>query len=256
MEGVDTVFHLAALVGIPYSLQHPRDVIDTNLGGTLNVLLAARAAKVDRVVHTSTSEVYGTAQKVPIDEDHPLCAQSPYAASKIAAEKLVESFHTAYGLPTVVLRPFNMYGPRQSMRAVIPAVIRQGLVGDEIHLGATTPTRDFNYVTDSVDAFVRAAQAPQATGKVFNVGTGRETSISEMVELVAQLIGRGSFRVVTQEERLRPGDSEVMRLCCDNRRISRALGWEPKHSLEHGLQNTKNWLAGQNPSGDPQAYAV
>ena len=256
VAGVDTVFHLAALIGIPYSLQHPRDVVETNVGGTLNVLLAAREAGVRRLVHASTSEVYGSAQRVPIDETHALCAQSPYAASKIAAEKLVESFHAAYGLPAVVLRPFNIFGPRQSARAVIPAVIRQALASDEIHLGAATPTRDFNFVADTVDAFVRAGRAPAAVGGVFNVGTGREVAIADLVALVARLLGRDRVRIVTMEERLRPRESEVTRLCADSVRARDLLGWAPQCTLEEGLLATIEWLAAQGRQDDPRIYAV
>ena len=256
MRGVDTVFHLAALVGIPYSLQHPRDVVETNVGGTLNVLLAAREAGVRRLVHTSTSEVYGSARQVPIDENHALCAQSPYAASKIAAEKLVESFHAAYGVPTVVLRPFNVFGPRQSARAVIPAVICQALASDEIHLGAATPTRDFNFVADTVDAFVRAGRIPAAVGGVYNVGTGREIAIADLVALVARLVGRDRLRIVTREERLRPLESEVTRLCADSARARDVLGWAPQRTLEQGLQTTIDWLAALGERGDPRIYAV
>ena len=256
MAGIDTVYHLAALVGIPYSLLHPRDVIETNLGGTLNVLAAARTAGIGRLVHISTSEVYGSARTVPIDEGHPLHAQSPYAASKIAAEKLVESFHASYELPAVVLRPFNIYGPRQSSRAVIPAVIRQALVGDEVHLGATTPTRDFNFVSDTVDAFVRAGRSRASVGEAFNAGTGREIAIADMVGMVAGLLGRDNLRVVTREERLRPPASEVQRLCADSRRIHQAFGWAPQHTLEQGLRITIDWLAEQAMRDDPRTYAV
>ncbi len=256
MAGIDTVFHLAALVGIPYSFLHPRDVVGTNAGGTLNVLLAARAAGVDRLVHASTSEVYGSAQAVPIDETHALRAQSPYAASKIAAEKLVESFHASYGLPAVVLRSFNIYGPRQSARAVIPAVIRQALASDEVHLGADTPTRDFNFVADTVDAFVRAGRLPAAVGRVFNVGTGREIAIADLVALVARLLGRESLRIVTREERLRPPGSEVTRLSADSRRARDLLGWAPQSTLEQGLRTTIDWLTSQDRPDDPRAYAV
>ena len=256
MNGIDTVYHLAALVGIPYSLLHPRDVVETNVGGTLNVLLAARDHGVDRLVHTSTSEVYGSARSIPIDESHGLHAQSPYAASKIAAEKLVESFHAAYEMPTVVLRPFNIYGPRQSTRAVIPAIIRQGLADDEILLGATSPTRDFNFVADTVDAFVRAGRQVGAVGGVFNIGTGREISIADLVALTAQLLDHDHLRIVTAEERLRPAASEVRRLCADGRRAREVLGWSPQHTLEEGLQTTIDWLAAQTPRDDPRRYAV
>jgi NAD dependent epimerase/dehydratase len=256
MAGVDRVFHLAALIGIPYSYLHPRDVVDTNVGGTLNILIAARAAGVERVVHASTSEVYGSARSVPIGESHALHAQSPYAASKIGAEKLVESFHASYGLPAVVLRPFNIYGPRQSARAVVPAVISQALARDEIRLGAGAPTRDFNFVEDTVDAFVRASRAPGAVGGVFNVGTGREISIADMANLAIRLAGREGGRLVTDEMRLRPAASEVTRLCADSRRAREVLGWEPQTTLEEGLRTTIDWFSRRSPTGDPAAYAI
>ena len=256
MVGVDRVFHLAALIGIPYSYLHPRDVVETNVGGTLNVLIAARAAGVGRVVHASTSEVYGSARSVPIDESHALHAQSPYAASKIAAEKLVESFHASYDLPAVVLRPFNVYGPRQSARAVVPVVISQAIARDEIRLGAGAPTRDFNFVGDTVEAFVRAARVPEAIGGVFNIGTGREISIADMADLVIRLAGRRGQRLVTDDTRLRPAASEVTRLCADNRRAREVLGWEPRTPLEEGLRMTIDWFSRRSLSDDPAAYAI
>lgn len=256
MSGVGTVFHLAALIGIPYSFRHPRDVVETNVSGTLNVLLAARDAGVECLVHASTSEVYGSARTVPIDEGHPLHAQSPYAASKVAAEKLVESFHAAYGLPAVVLRPFNIYGPRQSARAVIPTVILQALAGDEIRLGTASPTRDFNFVADTVDAFVRAARRPAAVGRVLNVGTGREVAIADVVRVVGRLLGRGELRIITSEERLRPGTSEVTRLCADSRLAHELLDWAPRTTLEEGLYATIEWQAAQARREDPSAYAI
>jgi NAD dependent epimerase/dehydratase len=240
--GVDVVFHLGALVGIPYSYEHPREVIETNLLGTLNVLLAARDAGMVRVVHTSTSEVYGTARYTPMDERHPLCAQSPYAASKVAAEKLVESFHASYGLPTVVLRPFNVFGPRQSGRAVIPAIISQALSSPAIGLGNTATRRDFTFVTDTVEAFALAAETHAAIGATLNVGTGREHAIGGIVETVGRLIGRPDLTVLNDAARVRPEASEVSRLCADATEARRVLGWEPTVSFEDGLQATITWI--------------
>jgi dTDP-glucose 4,6-dehydratase len=254
MRGVDVVFHLAALVGIPYSYRHPREVVDTNVGGTLNVLLAARDQGV-RVVHTSTSEVYGSARAVPMDEQHPLHAQSPYAASKVAAEQLVQSFHASYGTPTVILRPFNVFGPRQSQRAVIPVLIGQALAGPRIRVGNTAATRDFTLVDDTVDAFVRAATVPDAVGQVFNIGSGRDISIGDLARLIARIAGRADVSLETDAGRLRPKASEVSRLRADSRRAADALGWRPTCTLEEGLRCTVSWFA-QHRSGDPAFYAV
>jgi dTDP-glucose 4,6-dehydratase len=256
MVGVDTVFHLAALVGIPYSYQHPREVVDTNVTGTLNVLTAARDHGVRRVVHASTSEVYGSAVRVPMDEDHPLQAQSPYAASKIGAEKLVESFHASFGVPTVVMRAFNMFGPRQSQRAVIPVVVSQALSGRTIRLGNTSARRDFTFVGDTMDAFVRAAATPAAVGQVFNVGTGRDIAVGDLARLVASLAGRADIDIETDEIRFRPEQSEVNRLCADSRRALDVLGWTPRLSLEDGLRATLEWFGAHRGHENPAVYAV
>src|SRR5690554_6313772 len=211
MEGCSVVLHLASLIAIPYSYHSPATYVDTNITGTLNVLQAARDLGVSKVVHTSTSEIYGTAQYVPIDEGHPLQGQSPYSASKIGAEKIVESFHTSFGLPTTVIRPFNIYGPRQSTRAVIPTIITQALVKDEIRLGNFAATRDFTYVQDTVNGFIMAAESDAAIGKVFNVGSNYEISIGEIAEKVIRLVGR-DVTLVQEEQRIRPTKSEVQRL--------------------------------------------
>ncbi|MBC8445694.1 MAG: GDP-mannose 4,6-dehydratase, partial [Chloroflexi bacterium] len=217
MRGVEIVFHLGALIAIPYSYVHPREVVETNVIGTLNVLMAARTHQPVRVVHASTSEVYGTALRVPIDEDHPLQAQSPYSASKIGADKLVESFVRSFAVPAVTIRPFNTYGPRQSARAVIPTIISQALACDEIHLGDLTPTRDFTYVSDTVDGFVRGATAEGVMSETFNLGSDREISIGDLARLIIQLIGR-PVEVKTDLARIRPSASEVRRLRADNRK--------------------------------------
>lgn len=240
-RGIDTVFHLASLIAIPYSYEAPQSYVDTNVTGAMNVLRAARAADARLVVHTSTSEVYGTARFVPIDEAHPLQAQSPYAASKIGADKLAESFHFAYGIPVATLRPFNTYGPRQSARAVIPTVMTQLLAGDAVRLGNVTPTRDFTFVADTVDAFVRVADCDAAVGRVLNVGTGREISIANLVEKIAELLRR-SASIVHEDERVRPAGSEVERLCADAGAARALLGWEPHVDLDEGLATTAAWL--------------
>lgn len=241
VRGVDVVFHLAALISIPYSYDAPLSYLQTNAEGTLNVLRAALEESLQRVVHTSTSEVYGTAQYVPIDESHPLQAQSPYAASKIAADKLAESFHRSFDLPVVTLRPFNTYGPRQSARAVIPTIVTQLLAGERIELGNVTPTRDFTFVADTVDAFVRAADAPDAVGTVLNVGTGSEISIAQLVQRIAALLGKEAS-VVRGDERVRPESSEVERLLAGAERAREVLGWEPATTLDTGLAATAEWI--------------
>lgn len=242
VEGADVVFHLAALIAIPYSFRAPASFVDTNVTGTLNVMRLAAEAGVDRVVHTSTSEVYGTALEVPISEDHPLQGQSPYAASKIGGDKMAEALHRQRGVPLVTVRPFNTYGPRQSERAVIPTIIGQCLSGEgEVRLGNLSPTRDFNYVADTVDGFVRAAVADGAVGRTLNVGSGREVSIGELVDVIADVVGT-DVTVVQEEERVRPDDAEVDRLLCDATRAREVLGWEPRHTLEEGLEETVDWF--------------
>lgn len=244
VEGVDAVLHLAALIAIPYSYVAPASYLATNAGGTLNVLEAVRAHGTPRLVHTSTSEVYGTALTVPIHESHPLQAQSPYSASKIAADKLVESYHLSFGVPAVTLRPFNTYGPRQSARAVIPTVITQIAAGKrQIQLGAAAPTRDFNFVADTVDAFVALLDAPDAVvGRTFNAGSGREISVGDTVRLIAEVM-EADVEVVTDEARVRPADSEVQRLLADASELHTATGWKPQHRLEDGLALTARWFS-------------
>ena len=255
MQGAQTVFHLAALIGIPYSYVHPYDVVQTNMVGTLNVLSTARDLNVERVVHTSTSEVYGTALYAPIDEKHPLQGQSPYSASKIGADKLAESFHLSYGLPVSTVRPFNTYGPRQSARAVIPTIISQMLTRDRIHLGSLSPFRDFNYVGDTVAGFLAAAVSERTIGDVVNVGSGREISIGDLVHLIRKLVGRDVI-VETDEQRVRPAGSEVERLLADNRKAKEIMGWEPRVSLEEGLTHTIKWIEGHLHLFQVERYAV
>lgn len=247
VKGVDAVLHLAALIAIPYSFAAPDAYVDTNVTGTLNVLLACRDAGVRRIVHTSTSEVYGTAQFVPITEAHPLHAQSPYAASKIGADQLALSFAASYDMPVTVIRPFNTFGPRQSARAVIPAIIGQVLAGAEaLHLGSTHPTRDFTFVTDTAAGFIAALTSTAGVGDVANLGTGYEVTIGETAALIMELIGR-TVPIITAAERLRPGSSEVERLCADNSRARAWWGWQPaRHGadgLRAGMAQTIEWFS-------------
>jgi len=255
MEGVDTVFHLAALIAIPYSYHAPASYLRTNVEGTLNVLQAAREHGVGCVVHTSTSEVYGTARYVPINETHPLQGQSPYSASKIAADKMVEAFHLSFDLPTVTVRPFNTFGPRQSARAVVPTIITQCLSGRPVRLGNLHPTRDLNYVADTVEGFVQAASVPEAIGQTVNVGSGREISVRDLAAVIAGLTGR-SLALESDVQRVRPAGSEVERLVADNGLARKLLGWEPRISLEDGLARTVEWIRTNLQWYRPQIYAV
>lgn len=254
-RGVDTIFHLGALIAIPYSYVHPRETIETNVIGTLNVLEAARVHGVRRVVHTSTSEVYGTARFVPITEDHPLQGQSPYSASKIGADKLVESFYLSFGLPVVTVRPFNTYGPRQSARAVIPTIIMQALTRSVVRLGDLRPTRDLNFVSDTVAGFLSAAERDQAVGRVINLANNDEISVGELAEKIIALIGR-SVTIEVDESRLRPESSEVFRLHGDNRLARELLGWAPQVNLDEGLRRTIEWIARHLDRYDPLRYQV
>lgn len=257
VAGAEVVYHLAALIAIPYSYQAPRSYVETNVIGTLNVLEAVRAHGVHRMVHTSTSETYGTARSVPISESHPLQAQSPYAASKAAADKLAESYHASFGTPVVTLRPFNTFGPRQSARAFIPTVISQLAAGaSTIKVGSLTPTRDFTFVKDTAAAFVAAATTPGLEGRLFNAGVGGEASMGDLARTIAALMGRHDARFVTEAARQRPGGSEVMRLVCDSSRFRQATGWTPAYSLEEGLSETVHWLTGNLDRYRPGVYAV
>jgi dTDP-glucose 4,6-dehydratase len=253
--GVSHVFHLAALIAIPYSYVHPAEVVETNVIGTLNVLLAGRENKVERVIHTSTSEVYGTAQRVPIDEDHPLQGQSPYSASKIGADKLAESFFRAYDLPVVTLRPFNTYGPRQSARAVIPTIITQALTRDEVHLGNLDARRDLTYVSDTVDGFLQVGTAVKVEGQTLNLGTGSEVTVRELADEIIAMIGR-PVAVRVDESRLRPEKSEVYRLISDNSLARELLGWEPKVQLREGLFRTIEWIEQNLNFYTPDRYQI
>lgn len=241
VEGCHCVFHLGALISIPYSYVHPAEVAEVNLIGTLNVLMACRERGIERLIHTSTSEVYGTAQHVPIDEAHPLHAQSPYSASKIGADKLTESFYCSYGLPVVTIRPFNTYGPRQSTRAVIPTIITQALANQAICLGSLDTVRDFTFVEDTVNGFLCAAAAQAVEGQTFNLGTGSEISIGALAEKIIQKTS-SEARVTLDSARLRPRNSEVLRLLSDNSLARERLAWTPDVSLDAGLDCTIEWI--------------
>lgn len=247
VSGCECVFHLAALVAIPYSYQSPESYIDTNIKGTLNILNAVRSSGVQKLIHTSTSEVYGSACYVPIDEDHPLLGQSPYSASKIGADQLALSFYRSFDTPVAIIRPFNTYGPRQSGRAVIPAIITQ-LLGKQtsLELGSLHPTRDFNYVEDTVNGFVAVAEGDAAVGEVINIGSNHEVSIRELVGIIEELM-QVTIEIRSVRERVRPGKSEVNRLVADNTKARRLLGWQPvyasREGLRQGLSRTIEWLA-------------
>lgn len=249
------VYHLGALIAIPYSYQHPTDVVQTNVIGTLNVAQAVLEWNIPRLIHTSTSEVYGSAQYVPMDEHHPLRGQSPYSASKIAADKIMESFYCSYGLPVVTVRPFNAYGPRQSMRAVIPTIINQALHRSEIVLGNLTATRDFTFVEDTARAFICAASKEEAIGQVINAGSGFEVSIGELAEKINRLIGR-EVPVRLGNERARPAKSEVDRLYSESSKASKLIGWEPAVTLDEGLARTVEWIREHKELYRPDEYVV
>ena len=254
-RGVATIYHLGALIAIPYSYVHPRETIETNVIGTLNVLEAAREHGVRRVVHTSTSEVYGTARVVPISEEHPLQGQSPYSASKIGADKIVESFHLSFGLPVVTVRPFNTYGPRQSARAVIPATIVQALTQPVVRLGDLRPTRDLNYVADTVRGFLLAGTSEAAIGRTINLANNDEISIGALAEKIIALVGR-PLAIESDTSRLRPSASEVFRLHGDNRLAHELLGWQPQIGLDEGLRRTIAWIERNLDRYDPTRYQV
>lgn len=249
-------FHLAALISIPYSYAAPRSFVETNIMGTLNVLQAACNEDLTRLVVTSTSEVYGTAQALPMDEQHPLVGQSPYSATKIGADQLAQSFYRSFNLPVVTLRPFNTFGPRQSLRAVIPSLIAQALEKPEVQVGNLAPKRDFNYVLDTVQGFLLAGASPHPVeGEVINLGTGQETAIQEVVNHLEGLLEK-PINVCIAPERVRPGQSEVMRLCADTQKATRLLGYSPQFSLEEGLRQTLHWLQDKTRFSKADLYHV
>jgi NAD dependent epimerase/dehydratase len=262
MRDCGVVFHLAALIGIPYSYEAPRQYVETNIIGTLNVLQAAREYGIERLIHTSTSEVYGTAQSVPITESHPLVGQSPYSASKIGADQLALSFHRSFGTPASVIRPFNTYGPRQSARAVIPTIITQLLAGARsVALGSLTPTRNFNFVEDTVRAFIAMAETEAAIGEVINVGSSFELSIGEVLEIIADVIGVPA-KAVVEADRVRPAASEVGRLSADNSKAARLIGWQPRfvdrEGFRAGIEIVVKWFRSRSHDSalTPSRYAV
>ncbi|MDD5593716.1 MAG: SDR family NAD(P)-dependent oxidoreductase [Candidatus Margulisbacteria bacterium] len=255
VKGCSVVFHLAALIGIPYSYVAPEAYVDTNIKGTLNMLQAALANNVEKFVQTSTSETYGTAIYTPIDEKHPLQGQSPYSASKIGADKIAESYHLSFGLPVATIRPFNTYGIRQSARAVIPTIIAQALTKDKIKLGSLTPVRDLTFVKDTVRGFIKIAEADSSVGEVINIGSGFGITIKELVDKILAIVGQ-QVEVVCDEARVRPEKSEVRQLIADNRKAGKLVGWQPGLSLEAGLGQTVEWLRENIKSYKADLYNV
>ena len=241
MKDQEVVFHLAALIGIPYSYVNPLDVADTNIQGTLNLLLAGKEHGVEKFVHTSTSEVYGTAQHVPMDENHPVNPQSPYAATKASADQLALSFHYTYGLPVGIIRPFNIYGPRQSARSVIPNIIMQALTADELKMGSVSTSRDLTYVTDSVEGFIQFAECDQTVGQIVNLGSENEISVKHLIELTEKSLNK-KLKIVEEEKRIRPEKSEVQRLVSDSKKAKRLFQWKPQIEIEEGIQKTISWI--------------
>lgn len=256
MQDVEVVFHLAALIAIPYSYHAPLSYLRTNVEGTMNVLQAGREQGVERIVHTSTSETYGTPRTVPISEEHALQGQSPYAASKIGADKMAEAFHLSFGVPVATIRPFNTYGPRQSARAVLPTIITQALTRPEIRLGSLEPTRDLNFVLDTMEGFVKVAESERAIGQVTNIGSGREISVGDLAHTILRMTGQEHKPIVCDNQRVRPAGSEVERLLADNRKAREILGWEPRHTLEQGLEQTIAWIEKNLERYRPDTYAV
>lgn len=256
MKGIEVVFHLAALIGIPYSYISPLAYIKTNIEGTYNVLQSAKELSVERVIQTSTSEVYGTAKYVPIDEHHPLQPQSPYSATKISADNMALSFYNAFNLPVTIARPFNTYGPRQSARAVIPTIITQILSGErKIKLGNLEPTRDMNFVKDTVNGFIKIAECDELLGEVTNIGSGKEISIGDLARLISKLM-ETQVEILQESQRFRPEKSEVERLLCDNTKIKKYTDWQPEYSLEEGLKETIEWLKANINVYKPEVYNV
>tara|TARA_Y100000590_G_scaffold163199_1_gene187086 strand:+ start:23507 stop:24502 length:996 start_codon:yes stop_codon:yes gene_type:complete len=247
MKGCDAAIHLAALIGIPYSYVSPKSYVETNIGGTLNVLEAVKELNIKKLIHTSTSEVYGTAKFIPITEQHPLNGQSPYSASKIAADQLANSYHLSFGTPVVILRPFNTYGPRQSLRAIIPTIISQILKNNKrIKLGSLRPTRDFCYIQDTVSAFISALKSKKCIGETINIGSGSEISIKNLVNLISKITNT-KISISSERHRKRPEMSEVSRLCCSNKKAKKFLNWQPFYKgnsgMIHGLSKTINWFS-------------
>jgi NAD dependent epimerase/dehydratase len=242
VQGCDAVFHLAALIGIPYSYVAPCDYVAVNIQGTVNVLQACRDERTPRLIHTSTSETYGTAQYVPIDEKHPMQGQSPYSASKIGADKMAESYYNSFELPVVIVRPFNTFGPRQSARAFIPTVITQALTKDKIVMGSLEPVRDMTFVKDTAEGFITVGMCDKAVGQTINLGVGQGWTIGQMVSMILKLAGKPNLLIEQDPQRIRPSKSEVLRLVSDNSKARTLCGWQPKYSLEEGLKETIDWI--------------
>lgn len=241
MKDIDIVFNLAALIGIPYSYYSPNSYVETNIKGTLNVLNAAKELETEKIIITSTSEVYGTALYTPIDERHPLQAQSPYSATKIAADKLTESYHLSFNMPVTIIRPFNTFGPRQSLRAIIPTIITQAIKGEAISLGNTNTVRDFVYVKDTVNGFIKVATCNANNGRVINIGTGKSVTINELVEIISNILNK-NLTILEESQRVRPHKSEVLKLICDASNAKDILKWEPEYTLKEGLDETIKWF--------------
>ena len=255
LKDQEIVFHLAALIAIPYSYYAPRSFIETNVLGTLNIVQSSREFELMKVIHTSTSEVYGTAKYTPIDESHPLQGQSPYSASKIGADKVVESFYKSFNLPVAVIRPFNTFGPRQSARAVIPTIISQALIGNEVNLGNICAIRDMNYVKNTVKGFINIAQSDKSVGEVINIGSGVGLTVKEIVDIVSKLLNK-NIKINLDEKRLRPEKSEVEVLICDYKKAENLINWTPEFSFEEGLIETINWIKNNSKYFKPEIYNI
>lgn len=255
-KDADIVFHLAALIGIPYSYIAPESYVNVNIKGTLNVLQAGLDNGVEKIVHTSTSETYGTADYVPIDEAHPMKGQSPYSASKIGADKMAESYYRSFDLPVATIRPFNTFGPRQSARAIIPTIISQALTMDEVHVGSLSPVRDLTFVKDTVNGFIEIGTSKKSVGEVINIGTGSGVTIGELLQRIFRILGKEDMRVVEDADRVRPDKSEVMELICDNSKAKRFLDWSPQYTLDDGLAETIEWMRGYTNLYKTDKYVV
>ncbi|KKH95136.1 NAD-dependent dehydratase [Methanosarcina sp. 1.H.T.1A.1] len=255
-KDVDIIFHLAALIGIPYSYIAPESYVNVNIKGTLNVLQAGLDNDVGRIVHTSTSETYGTAEYTPIDELHPLKGQSPYSASKIGADKIAESYFRSFDLPVATIRPFNTFGPRQSARAIIPTIIAQALVMDEVHVGSLSPVRDLTFVKDTVNGFIEVGTSENSVGEVINIGTGSGVTIGELLKRILHILEKDDIRVIEELDRVRPDKSEVMELICDNSKAKHMLDWRPKYTLDEGLAETIKWMREHTNLYKTEKYVV
>jgi len=254
VRNCDIIYHLAALIGIPYSYVAPESYVTTNIKGTLNIMQASLEEGVEKIVHTSTSEVYGTAKYVPIDENHPLQGQSPYSASKIGADMIAHSYFLSFNAPVAIIRPFNTFGPRQSARAVIPTIISQALSGSEVNLGSLTPVRDLTYVKDTVNGFIKVAESDKSIGEIINIGNGKGITVGELAKKILTIMECQTTTIHTDEERIRPEKSEVMQLICDNSKAKSMIGWSPAYSLDQGLKETIEWIRHHRPIYKPGNY--